>query len=133
LIFGSVPEGRTATHDPSSKTYFNTSLGGVVNFSTDGMADILYRLVTNKDQNEGYQKIYDDMKQTVFHERLETPLTKGHVAHKIGSSDAQFNDIGIFEGENPYILTVYTNHVENAADYISRISNAVWQAQQDYK
>ncbi|CEW66395.1 Uncharacterised protein [Streptococcus pneumoniae] len=34
MIFGSVPEGRTAIHEPSASVYFNTSLGGVVKFVT---------------------------------------------------------------------------------------------------
>jgi beta-lactamase class A len=105
------------------------STNGENRFSTDDMAKILNLLYEGKGENAGYQMLYDNMKHTEFHDRLETPLTAGHVAHKIGSNGTEFNDIGIFEGKHPFILTVSTNHVPNASDFISSVADLIYTAQ----
>ncbi|MDR0921233.1 MAG: class A beta-lactamase-related serine hydrolase [Lactobacillales bacterium] len=99
-------------------------------FSTNDLATILEKLYKEKSQIEGYQELYQNMKQTIFHNRLETPLTQGHIAHKIGSNEAEFNDIGIFEGNHPFILTVSTNHVPDAESLISKLADSVWRIQE---
>ena len=46
------------------------------------------------------------MKQSVFHERMETPTTQGKVAHKIGSYDEFIHDMGILETPHPFALAI---------------------------
>ncbi|MGL4697324.1 serine hydrolase [Enterococcus larvae] len=97
--------------------------------SADG-AEILLRLYEEKETNKEYQKIYDYMKKTVFHERLETSLTTGKVAHKIGSYDNDIHDIGILESSHPFILSVFTNG-ENGKEAISAITDQLWKLQEE--
>ncbi|MDR2832789.1 MAG: hypothetical protein LBV67_03640 [Streptococcaceae bacterium] len=57
------------------------------------------------------------------------------MAHKVGSFETFFNDMGIFDGVNPYILVVMTNEMggeANALHYISQVSDLVWNATQEH-
>jgi len=103
-------------------------------FTANDLANILQFLMNHKSENEGYQKIFDWMKETVFEERLHTPNTQDNVAHKIGSWETFFNDMGVFSGKHPYILVVMTNELgeTNALNHISDISDTVWQFTQDH-
>ncbi|SJZ70221.1 beta-lactamase class A [Pilibacter termitis] len=108
----------------------NNVTSGENSFSALQLAKILDNLSSERDRNASYEKIYQYMKQTIYHERLETSETKGKVAHKIGSNGSYFHDIGIFEGNYPYVLVVMTDEMPNATDVISEISNIVWRLQE---
>lgn len=97
--------------------------------SADGAA-ILLKLYEEKETNKEYQKIYDYMKKTVFHERLETSLTVGKVAHKIGSYDDYIHDMGILESSHPFILSVFTNG-KNGKEAISTLTDQLWKLQEE--
>ncbi|WP_330932654.1 serine hydrolase [Enterococcus sp. BWR-S5] len=99
-------------------------------FSSSDGADILLKLYKEKETNKEYQKIYDYMKKTVFHERLETALTTGKVAHKIGSYDDDIHDMGILESSHPFILSVFTNG-KNGKEAISALTDQLWKLQED--
>lgn len=95
-------------------------------------ATVLKELYKKKATNKEYLTIYDYMKRTVFHERMDTPTTSGKVAHKIGSYNDFIHDIGIFETEYPFILTVYTKG-ENGIPFISQLTDQIWTIQsKDY-
>lgn len=94
-------------------------------------ATVLSELYEKKATNEEYQIIYDYLKKTVFHERMETPTTSGKVAHKIGSYNNDIHDIGIFETEKPFILTVYTKG-ENGIPFISQVTDQLWALQSNH-
>jgi beta-lactamase class A len=99
-------------------------------FTSEDAAKILKILYQEKATNPEYQAIYDYMKHTVFHERMDTPTTSGKVAHKIGSYEGFLHDIGILETEHPFILTVFTNGKTNAGiSYISTITDQLWNLQ----
>ncbi len=53
------------------------------------------KLYTEKATKPDYQAIYDSMKQSVFHERMETPTTQGKLLYKIGSYVEFIHDMGI--------------------------------------
>ncbi|MTD39100.1 serine hydrolase [Erwinia sp. CPCC 100877] len=99
-------------------------------FTSEDAAKILKILYQEKATNPEYQAIYEYMKNTVFHERMDTPTTAGKVAHKIGSYEGFLHDIGILETEHPFILTVFTNGKTNAGiSYISTITDQLWNLQ----
>lgn len=99
-------------------------------FTSEDAAKILKILYEKKASNQEYQTIYDYMKHTVFHERMDTPTTSGKVAHKIGSYAGFLHDIGILETESPFILTVFTNGQTNAGiSFISTITDQLWAVQ----
>lgn len=99
-------------------------------FTSEDAAKILKILYEKKSSNQEYQTIYNYMKNTVFHERMDTPTTSGKVAHKIGSYAGFLHDIGIFETEHPFILTVFTNGQTDAGiPFISTITDQLWTLQ----
>ena len=71
------------------------------------------------------------MKQSVFHERMETPTTQGKVAHKIGSYDEFIHDMGILETPHPFALAIFTKGPDNAksAEFIASVTDKLWQLQ----
>ncbi|MEI5992708.1 serine hydrolase [Candidatus Enterococcus mansonii] len=99
-------------------------------FTSEDAAKILNILYKEKPSNSEYQAIYDYMKNTVFHERMDTPTTSGKVAHKIGSYGGYLHDMGILETEHPFILTVFTNGPTDAGiPFISTITDQLWTTQ----
>lgn len=101
-------------------------------FTSEDAAKILKRLYHEKATNAEYQTIYDYMKQTVFHERMETATTTGKVAHKIGSYGGNLHDIGILETSHPFILTVFTNGPTDAGKaFIASLTDQLWTVQQN--
>ncbi|OJG28078.1 hypothetical protein RU98_GL001326 [Enterococcus caccae] len=99
-------------------------------FTSEDAAKILKILFEEKSSNQEYQTIYNYMKNTVFHERLETPTTSGKVAHKIGSYAGFLHDIGILETEHPFILAVFTNGETDAGiSFISTLTDQLWAVQ----
>ena len=98
--------------------------------SSNEAAEVLSQLYQEKTANTEYQTIYDYMKQTVFHERMDTATTNGKVAHKIGSYDTYIHDIGILETDHPFILTIYTDG-KNGSSTISTLTDQLWKIQQD--
>lgn len=113
-------------------TYLKRLSNGENTISSGDMAKILAVLHAHAADNQGYQKLLENMQQTIFNERLATANTVNQVAHKIGTNDTYVHDVGIFYGEHPYVLTVYTNQVTDAEMVISTISDAVWQTQMNY-
>ncbi|WP_242700682.1 serine hydrolase [Enterococcus sp. DIV0212c] len=98
--------------------------------TSEDAAKILKILYEEKSSNQEYQTIYDYMKNTVFHERMDTPTTSGKVAHKIGSYEGFLHDIGILETEHPFILTVFTNGQTDAGiSFISMVTDQLWSVQ----
>ncbi|ALS03259.1 serine hydrolase [Enterococcus silesiacus] len=99
-------------------------------FTSEDAAKILKILYKEKATNPEYQTIYDYMKNTVFHERMDTPTTSGKVAHKIGSYAGFLHDIGILETEQPFILTVFTNGQTDAGiPFIASVTDQLWSVQ----
>ncbi len=88
-------------------------------------------LYENKDNNSYYDQIISYMRNTVFNVRLVTSLTKGNVAHKIGSIDSEVHDIGILYTDHPFLLAVYTNGVSDAESLISDITDLIYEKQSD--
>lgn len=99
-----------------------------ISFNSKDAARILTILYEQKSKNKEYQQIYENMKNTIFHERMETDLTKNKVAHKIGSYNNFIHDIGIFEAPHPFILTIFTNG-ENGSQFISQLTDEIWSFQ----
>lgn len=98
--------------------------------TSNDAAKILTILYDKKSDNPDYQQIYEYMKNTVFHERMETSKTTGKVAHKIGSYDNYIHDIGFLETEHPFILSIFTHSTsDNGALFISTLTDQLWELQ----
>ncbi|MFL0266715.1 serine hydrolase [Candidatus Clostridium radicumherbarum] len=93
---------------------------------------LLKQLYENVNNNTYYSKIIDDMKNTEFHDRLDLYLPYNIVAHKVGNYDSYVNDVGIIYTENPYILSIYTNGLDNANEVIAHISKMIYDFQVNY-
>lgn len=79
-------------------------------------------------QKEGhYAQIYEQMRETIFRDRLNTGPATGEVAHIIGTNEAFVHDAGIFRsGSTSYILVVMTEGVSEPNMFISDVSRLVW-------
>lgn len=126
--FGSTNKGKEAIFQ---HFFHRTTDPENPEFTANDAAEILLTLYTEKENNQEYQNIYDYMKRSVFHERMATDLTRGQVAHKIGSYNQFIHDIGIFESSHPFILTVYTKGKDNevSKQFISDLTNQLWTLQ----
>ncbi|MFL0245423.1 serine hydrolase [Candidatus Clostridium stratigraminis] len=93
---------------------------------------LLKQLYENVNNNSYYSKIIDDMKNTEFHDRLDFYLPHNIVAHKVGNYDSYVNDVGIIYTKNPYILSIYTNNLDNANEVIAHISKMIYDSQVNF-
>lgn len=88
---------------------------------------ILKRLYENKENNPYYSTIIDNMKNTVYHDRIDKYIPKEIVAHKIGDYGSYANDIAIIYDDKPYIITVFSKKLgEEAYDTIAKISKFIY-------
>jgi len=76
---------------------------------------ILKRLYENKENNPYYSTIIDNMKNTVYHDRIDKYIPKEIVAHKIGDYGSYANDIAIIYDDKPYIITVFSKKLGEEA------------------
>lgn len=97
------------------------------NFITpDDEVALLLQLYENKENNPYYTKIIEYMKNTEFHDRMDYYLPHEIVAHKIGNYDSYVNDVGIVYTKSPYILSIYTDGLDDAEIIIAHISKIIY-------
>ena len=90
--------------------------------------EILKKLYINNANNEYYNTIIDDMKDTVYHDRIDKYIPQEIVAHKIGDYEDYVNDIGIIYDDEPYILTVFTKDTNgNPDELIAKLSKYIYE------
>lgn len=88
---------------------------------------ILERLYNNPKKNPMYDDIIKNMKNTVFHDRLDKNIPHEVCAHKIGDYKSCVHDTGIIFTKRPYILTIYTeNKLLSADKTISELSKKIY-------
>lgn len=92
-------------------------------------AQYLKVLYFNKDDNPYYDTLLNNMKNTVYHDRIDKYIDQSVVAHKIGDYETYVNDIAIVYANAPYILTIYTNNVVNAKEIIAETSQIIFDYQ----
>ncbi|CDM68245.1 putative membrane protein [Clostridium bornimense] len=92
-------------------------------------AQYLKVLYFNKDDNPYYDSLLNNMKNTVYHDRIDKYIDQSLVAHKIGDYETYVNDIAIVYANAPYILTIYTNNVVNAKEIIAETSQIIFDYQ----
>lgn len=92
-------------------------------------AQYLKVLYFNKDDNPYYDTLLDNMKNTVYHDRIDKYIDQSLVAHKIGDYETYVNDIAIVYANAPYILTIYTNNVVDAKEIIAETSQIIFDYQ----
>jgi len=85
---------------------------------------VLYR---DRDHIEGYGMILEHMMNTSWSNRFATELADGYVAHTPGWSDPYSHDSGIFFTDHPYILVIMTSGVPSASDFLSKVSDMVFE------
>jgi len=91
------------------------------------LTKIFKALYRDKDQIEGYGTILEHMMDTSWTNRFATELADGYVAHTPGWSDPYSHDSVIFFTEHPYILVIMTSGVPSAPDFLSKVSDTVFQ------
>jgi beta-lactamase class A len=89
----------------------------------------LKRLYSNPDNNPYYEFLITNMKNTIFHDRIDKYIPQEITAHKIGNYSSYVNDIAIVYTKRPYVLVVFTNGVPDAAEKIAQISKMIYKYQ----
>ena len=85
---------------------------------------VLYR---DRDEIEGYRMILEQMMNTSWEDRFSTSLVEGIMAHTLGWADPYHHDSGIFFTDRPYILVIMTSGVADAPNFLSNISDLIFQ------
>lgn len=100
------------------------------NYTTsNNSATLLKLLYENPTNNPHYSDIIENMKHTIFHDRIDKFIPQNITAHKIGNYQNYVNDIGIIYTQHPYVLSVFTNNVSGANDKIAQISKIIYDYQ----
>jgi len=89
----------------------------------------LKRLYTNPNNNPYYGFLITNMKNTIFHDRIDKYIPQEITAHKIGNYSSYVNDIAIIYTKRPYVLVVFTNGVADAPEKIAQISKMIYKYQ----
>ncbi|HWI55272.1 MAG TPA: serine hydrolase [Desulfobacteria bacterium] len=75
--------------------------------------------------------IIEDLQNTVFNDRIRAGIPGNiAVAHKIGNLGGVVNDIGLVQGQQPYILAVMSRNIPDdrvAADVIKQAAKLTWE------
>ncbi|MDD2458231.1 MAG: serine hydrolase [Eubacteriales bacterium] len=118
--------GRQETFD-----YYESIIGHPTNRTNTSMgaadaAALMNELYTSDSAN--FQHMLDVMRQTQFNDMLPRFLPQGIVAHKVGFYNTVYHDIGIvFDGDKPYILTVFSEGLTYPSDKIATVSKLVYE------
>lgn len=94
--------------------------------------EIQFRLLKKLYENRNdkyYSQLINNMKNTVFHDRLDKYLPYNMVAHKIGNYGGAVSDIGIVFTDKPYVIVAYAEGVSGPAEKISKISRMIYNEQ----
>lgn len=119
--------GEPSTVREYSKENYIKDLDTSGNFLTANQGiQLLQVLYANKNKNSYYDRFINWMKNSDFHERLETEKTADVLAHKVGSMNNSIHDIGIFYTGHPYMLTMFTRGTPDAEEEISSLSDEIY-------
>ena len=100
------------------------------NYTTANNSAMLLKLLyENPTNNTHYSNIIENMKHTVFHDRIDKFIPQNITAHKIGNYQNYVNDIAIIYTDHPYVLSILTNNVSDANDKIAQISKIIYDFQ----
>ena len=118
------------------KDNIETKLGHKINrsgnYTTAGdSATLLKLLYENSTNNPYYNNIINNMKHTIFHDRIDKNIPQQITAHKIGNYEDYANDIAIIYTDHPYILSIFTNNMTDANNKIAQISKIIYDYQID--
>ncbi len=91
---------------------------------------ILKNLYDNR-SDKNYAHLINNMKNTIFHDRMDKYIPRSICAHKIGTYGPYVNDVGIIYTKKPYILVVYTNNLPNASESIAKMSQMIYNYQKE--
>lgn len=109
---------------------FGHSVGSSVyniKMSSNDAEKLLIKLYQNEEDNYLYDEMIENMKNTIFDNRLSQYLPDGIVAHKIGDYSSYAHDAGIVFADSPYVVTVYTKGDTNAYNDIAQISKMIYE------
>lgn len=118
--------GRQETFD-----YYESIIGHPTNRTSTSMgaadaAALMNELYTSDSAN--FKHMLDTMRQTQFNDMLPRFLPQGIVAHKVGFYNTVYHDVGIvFDGDKPYILTVFSEGLTYPSDKIANVSKLVYE------
>lgn len=76
--------------------------------------------------NPIFETMREDMKNTEFEDRIALYLPSHMVAHKIGNFESYVHDVAIIESDHPYILTIFSNELDDAYEKIAKISEIIY-------
>lgn len=88
--------------------------------------EILKFIYANR-ENSNFAHLLEVLTQTKFNDRMDKYIPTEITAHKIGTYGCYIHDVGIILDDNPYILIMYTNNVDNAAEKIAQVSKSIYE------
>ena len=91
---------------------------------------ILYR---GRGYVAGYRQILEYMMNTSWTDRFATAMVDGYVAHTPGWTFPYSHDSGIFFTRYPYILVIMTSGVPSASDFLSDVSDIVFELHYEFQ
>lgn len=97
--------------------------------TSNDAAQYLKVLYYNKDNNPYYDTLINNMKNTMYHDRIDKYIDQSLVVHKIGDYESYVNDIAIIYANAPYILTIYTKNVTDSKEVIAKTSQVIFDFQ----
>lgn len=100
--------------------------GSYENLTTANNELKVLQYIYDNRSNENYQRLINDMKTTVFHERLDKYIPQEEVAHKVGDYEYAANDIGIVFTDKPYVIIMLTDDVIDADEKIATVSKMLY-------
>ena len=115
---------------------FMQDVGGIINYGNDHRscpydlavyARELYRFYHEEPEIAGI--LMEDLQNTMWNDRINALLPKDvKVAHKIGNFQGVCNDVGIVFAEEPYILAVMSEDVNESAalNVIAQMSKKIY-------
>ena len=87
----------------------------------------LYRFYEQEPEIAGI--LIEDLQNTMWNDRINKLLPKDvKVSHKIGNFDGVYNDVGIVFAEQPYVLAVMSEDIDQsvASDVIAQLSKKIY-------
>ena len=96
------------------------------------LTDIFRILYRGKNYVAGYRLILEYMMNTSWTDRFATDLANGYVAHTPGWTHPYSHDSGIFFTRYPYILIIMTSGVPSSPDFLSEVSDMVFEKHDEF-
>lgn len=111
-------------------SYYESIIGHTTNRSITHMSAMDAKsLLLHAYSSSTFSGMLNDLKHTIFNDRISRYLPSGITAHKIGNYGGNVHDVGIVYANQPYILTVYSYGLGSPNEIEAKISKIIYDMQ----